>query len=96
MRMTTLSQLRAWRIQTGLSMLEMSRLLGVSRNYLTELERGARASQQLLAAIETITEGMITAKVMEDDYARAKRRQKDATRKQKSAVADLVPAEISE
>lgn len=79
--MTTQSQLRAWRMQSGLSMLEMSRLLGVSRNYLTELERGARASQQVLATIETVTEGMITAKVMEDDYARAKRRQKDAARK---------------
>jgi len=77
-------------------MLEMSRLLGVSRNYVTELERGARASQQLLATIETVTEGMITAKVMEDDYARAKRRLKDASRKEQRAAQGPAPAGAAE
>ncbi len=77
----TNSQLRAWRLQARLSMLEMARLLGVSRNYLTELERGGRASQQVLAKIETVTEGMITAKVMEDDHTRAARRARTAARK---------------
>lgn len=66
--MKTQTELRAWRLAQNLIQSDVAARLGVSVSRVSELETGGTCSIALAAAIEDLTDGLVTAAVIWRDH----------------------------